>query len=90
MADLESAFLRVQDCMKVESVTSVTVPSIAGHDQNSARHHLLHSLSPHQYHQYHNFTSSTDRSFPKYTNLKFMFLGMLSRKSQRLLYETSS
>jgi hypothetical protein len=45
MADLESAFLRVQDCMKVESVMSVLVPSIAGHDQNSARHHLLHSLS---------------------------------------------
>lgn len=78
MADLESAFLRVQDCMKVESVTSVSVPSIAGHDQNSARHHLLHSLS---LHQYHNFTSSTHRSFPKYTNLKFTFLRMFSRKS---------
>jgi hypothetical protein len=45
MADLESAFLRVQDCMKVERVTSGSVPIIAGHDQNSARHHLLHSLS---------------------------------------------
>jgi len=61
MADLESAFLRVQDC------TSGLVPIIAGHDQNSARHHLLHSLSLHQYHQYHNFTSSTHRSFRKYT-----------------------
>jgi hypothetical protein len=31
MADLESAYLRVQDCMKVESVTSGSVPIIAGH-----------------------------------------------------------
>jgi hypothetical protein len=82
MADLESAFLRVQDCMKVESVTSGLVPIIAGHDQNSARHHLLHSLS-----LFTNITNIT--TLPvlltgafQSTHLKFMFLRMLSRKSQ--------